>query len=179
MTAQPPDLVASGKTAGPARWYEKAGKSDRLCHATFLDLHMLAAARRLEDWLATPDATLALILLTDQISRNIFRGTPHMYATDPLARHYADAGLKAGFMDQVAPELRVFFCLPFSHSENLDDQARAVRLNIPLGDPSLPYAIHHRGIIRRFGRFPHRNAILARETTEEEADFLANGGFTG
>ena len=178
-TAQPADLVAFWHNAGPDRWFEKNPDFDALCRTRFLDLHLHAAARRLEHWLATADGTLALILLVDQIPRNIFRGTPHMYATDTLARHYASHAHAAGRLNEVAPDLRVFLCLPFSHSENLDDQARAIRLADGLGDKPRAHALRHHDIIRRFARFPHRNEILARDTTADEAAYLADGGFAG
>jgi uncharacterized protein (DUF924 family) len=102
-----------------------------------------------------------------------------MYATDPLARHYARQALDAGHMERVAPELRLFFCLPFAHSEGIADQDISVVLNAKLGRPWLSHAEGHRDIIRRFGRFPHRNPMLGRATTAQEADFLRNGGFGG
>ncbi len=102
-----------------------------------------------------------------------------MYATDPLARHYARLVLDAGHMEHVSPDLRLFFCLPFAHSENIPDQDLSVKLNARLGQPWLDHAEGHRDIIRRFGRFPHRNFMLARATTAEEAEFLQAGGFQG
>src|SRR5579875_3817512 len=140
---------------------------------------MAVAAGRHDAWMATAEGALGLILLVDQIPRNVFRGTGHMYATDGLARRYARAARAAGFIGQVPLELRVFFCLPFSHSEALGDQDIAVALNTSLGRPWLEHAESHRAIIRRFGRFPHRNALLGRETTRAEAAFLAEGGFAG
>jgi uncharacterized protein (DUF924 family) len=120
-----------------------------------------------------------LLILLDQYPRNAFRGTGHMYATDSLARHFARLADAAGFADQVDPSLRLFFCLPFSHSEDLADQDRAVALNAALGAEARSHAEGHRDIVRRFGRFPHRNPMLGRETTEAESAFLRNGGFKG
>jgi uncharacterized protein (DUF924 family) len=102
-----------------------------------------------------------------------------MYATDPLARRIARQVLAAGHDLLIEPGLRLFFYLPFAHSEDMADQDRSVVLNQTLGRSWEEHAIGHRGIIRRFGRFPHRNRALARETTAEEAAFLENGGFSG
>lgn len=176
MTA---DIVAFWREAGEDKWFAKDVAFDGACRERFLALHMAVAARRHDDWMATAEGALGLILLVDQIPRNVFRGTGHMYATDGLARHYARAARAAGFIGRVALELRVFFCLPFSHSEALGDQDVAVALITSLGQPWLKHAERHRAIIRRFGRFPHRNALLGRETTREEAAFLADGGFAG
>ncbi len=174
-----PDIVSFWRSAGPDKWFDKDPLFDGACRDSFLDLHMAVAARRHDDWMATAEGALALILLTDQIPRNVFRETPHMYATDPLARHFARQALASSLMDQVELGLRAFFALPFGHSEDIADQDLSVALVATLGEPWLPYAEGHRDIIRRFGRFPHRNALLGRETTPEEAAFLASGGFTG
>lgn len=161
------------------QWFAKDPVFDAAFRARFLDLHMAVAARRHDAWSASAPGALALLLLTDQFPRNAFRGTGHMYATDPLARHYARAALAAGRMEEVAPELRLFFCLPFAHSEELADQDLSVALNTCLGAPWQEHAEGHRDIIMRFGRFPHRNPMLGRDTTPEEAHFLATGGFAG
>ena len=122
---------------------------------------------------------MALVILLDQFPRNSFRNTPRMYATDAMARKIADAALKAGHDQAVEPALRLFFYLPFGHSENLADQDRSVALNESLGDPNLSHAKRHRDIIRRFGRFPHRNPILGRAMTPEEQHYLDEGGYAG
>lgn len=160
-------------------WFAHDEGFDRAFRARFLDLHMAVAARRHDGWMATADGALALLVMTDQFPRNAFRGTGHMYATDPLARHYARQALAAGHMERVAGGLRTFFCLPFAHSEDIADQDVSVRLNARLGLPSLSHAEGHRDIIRRFGRFPHRNPMLGRESTAEEVAFLEAGGFRG
>ncbi len=173
------NIVAFWREAGPDRWFEKDDLFDTACRHSFLDQHMAAAARRHDDWLATPEGALALVLLTDQIPRNIFRGTAHMYATDPLARHYARQAVNASLMDRLEPDLAGFLFLPFEHSEAPEDQDLSVALCQRLGGSWLEYAEHHRDIIRRFGRFPHRNALLGRKNTTEETEFLATGGFSG
>ncbi|WP_246251890.1 DUF924 family protein [Ancylobacter pratisalsi] len=174
-----PEVVTFWHAAGEERWFAKDEAFDRECEERFLTLHMAAAARRHDDWMATAEGALALLILTDQLPRNVFRGTGHMYATDPLARFYARAALEAGFMEHVAPELRLFFSLPFAHSEDLADQEISVALSRQLGGDALEHSLGHRDIIARFGRFPHRNPLLGRETTEEEAAFLRAGGFAG
>jgi uncharacterized protein (DUF924 family) len=133
----------------------------------------------LQGWLASADGALALVLLLDQFPRNAFRGTARVYATDAKAREAAQGAIAAGHDRAVQPPLQVFFYLPFMHSENAADQERSVALVRRIGEPNLKYAIHHRDLIRRFGRFPHRNAVLGRTTTEEEQRFLDGGGFRG
>ena len=128
---------------------------------------------------AVPRA-LALMLLLDQFPRNCFRGTAHSYATDGLARHYAMRAIEEGLDLQLVPKLRAFIYLPFEHSEDPLDQDRSVAMFDVLGDKEyLQYAELHRDIIRRFGRFPHRNAVLGRIPSPEELDYLAEGGFAG
>jgi uncharacterized protein (DUF924 family) len=172
-------VVAFWRDAGPARWFTKDAGFDQRFRERFHDLHFAAARRQLDGWLATAAGALALLLLLDQYPRNCFRGTGHMYATDPLARLFTRQALAQGLDQQVEPALRLFFYLPLSHSEDLADQERALALNAALGEPSRSHAQDHRDIVARFGRFPHRNAMLGRETTAEEAAFLKAGGFAG
>ncbi|RZI72691.1 MAG: DUF924 family protein [Variovorax sp.] len=165
--------------AADANWFSRDPAFDRRFRERFLDLHLSAARRELEGWAATPEGSLALLILLDQFPRNAFRGTAHMYATDPLARHFARRAQLAGYMEVVEPKLRLFFCLPFAHSEDIADQDLSVELNARLGQAERSHAERHRDIIRRFGRFPHRNPLLLRETTAEEQAFLDQGGFSG
>ena len=174
---EPAEVVEFWRKAGPARWFMKSDEFDREFRSCCLTLHEQAAAGELETWLASPERALALVLLLDQFPRNSFRDSPRMYATDPLARRYADVALRAGFDQQVESALRFFFYLPFEHSESLDDQERSVRLHEAIGFTD--YAYHHREIIRRFGRFPHRNQVLGRPSTAAEEAFLEAGGFRG
>ncbi len=160
-------------------WFSKSPRFDRRFRDAFLPLHDAVVARRHDDWIEMPNGALALLILTDQFPRNAYRGTSRMYATDPLARHYARQALEAGHLDRVEPALRLFFCLPFAHSEKLSDQDISVLLNAKLGQPWLEHAEGHRDIIRHFGRFPHRNPILGRTMTPEEVAFLKGGGFRG
>jgi uncharacterized protein (DUF924 family) len=172
-------VVAFWEGAGPALWFAKDDDFDRRFRERFLLLHEAAARGELDGWNATPDGALALAILLDQFPRNAFRGTPRMYATDAAALRLADAAIAAGHDRFVAPDLQAFFYLPFGHSENLADQDRAVELCTRLGGRNFEQAEHHRDIVRRFGRFPHRNAILGRPMTKEEEEYLANGGYTG
>lgn len=175
----PGEVVAFWVDAGPGEWFAARADFDARFRERFLDAHHAAARRELDDWAGTAEGCLALLILLDQFPRNAFRGTGHMYATDPLARHFARR-LHAGRGDLGLPEdLRLFCYLPFSHSESPADQDLAVALNAELGPESLRHARGHQDIIRRFGRFPHRNPMLGRDTTAAEAEFLAGGGFSG
>lgn len=176
-TISPDEVLAFWREAGPGEWFAHDPDFDRRFRERFLDAHFSAARRERDHWADTPEGTLALLILLDQFPRNAFRGTAHMYATDPLARHFARRLLATRGDRELPAGLRVFCYLPFSHSESLADHDLAVRLNEEAG--SARHAIGHRDIIRRFGRFPHRNRMLGRETTEAEADFLAGGGFSG
>ncbi|MDP9919097.1 uncharacterized protein (DUF924 family) [Variovorax boronicumulans] len=128
---------------------------------------------------ATPEGSLALLILLDQFPRNAFRGTARMYATDALARYCARAAESCAHMAEIDADLRLLFFLPFAHSEDAGDQELSVDLNARLGQPWLSHAERRRDIIRWFGRFPHRNAMLGRRTAEEELAFLDSGGFAG
>lgn len=174
-----PDNVVAFWRASSDRWFEKDAVFDAAFRDRFLDLHMAVAARRHDDWIETADGTLALLILTDQFPRNAFRGAAHMYATDSLARLYARQALDAGHMEKIERNLRLFFWLPFAHSEEMADQELSVLLNARLGQPWLEHAQGHREIIRRFGRFPHRNPMLGRTTTREEDAYLKGSGFQG
>lgn len=172
-------VAAFWREAGPERWFAKDAGFDRSFRERFHDLHFAAAARRCDAWTATAEGALALMLLLDQYPRNSFRGTGHMYATDPLARMFARQALDAGLDQQVDRALRLFFYLPLSHAEHLPDQERALALNAALGEPYRSHAQNHLDIVARFGRFPHRNAMLGRATTPQEQAFLDAGGFAG
>ncbi|MEW9308488.1 DUF924 family protein [Labrys neptuniae] len=165
--------------AGPERWFEKDEGFDCDFRTRFLTLHQAAMRGELADWEATAPGALALVLLLDQFPRNAFRDTPAMYAGDPQARQVAAAALAHGHDRRIAPELRIFFYLPFMHSEELADQERCLALCRTLEGDYLKYAEEHRDIIARFGRFPHRNDILGRVCTPEERRFLDEGGFAG
>lgn len=179
MSATASDIVGFWRDAGPQRWFGGGEAFDAECRTRFLEAHLLAARRELEHWACDAESALALVLLLDQIPRNVFRRSAHAYATDGLARHYAGRALTMGFDAQVDMALRAFFYLPFEHSEDMADQERALELFERLPGESKRWAQLHHDIIRRFGRFPHRNAALGRESTTAERAFLAEGGFSG
>ncbi|MGE0724777.1 MAG: DUF924 family protein [Alphaproteobacteria bacterium] len=158
-------------------WFEKSEAFDADCRARFAPAVEEAIAGGFAAWEETGDGALALLLLLDQFPRNLFRGSARAFAGDPRARAVADRALARG-LDRGRPATeRVFFYLPFEHSEALADQNRSCELFAGLDDHEqydrvLEYAERHREIVRRFGRFPHRNAALGRETTAAEGEFL-------
>ena len=176
---QASDVVAFWRAAGREKWFRKDEAFDAEFRSRFLGEHEAAARGELNGWAGDAEGALALVLLLDQFPRNSFRETARVYATDPQAREVARAAVARGFDEQVPDELRAFFYLPFMHSEDPADQDLSVRLNSALGGESARYAQHHRGIVQRFGRFPHRNAVLGRPSTAEEERFLSEGGFGG
>ncbi len=173
------ELLDFWRAAGRARWFAKDEAFDAEFAGRFRDAHYRAARLALENWILRPESALALILLLDQYPRNAFRGTAHMFATDGLALRYARQALAADFLPRVDPALRNFICLPFMHAEDLKVQDESVALYTSQVPDSLYWAVEHRAVIQRFGRFPHRNAVLGRDTTAEERRFLDEGGFAG
>ncbi len=165
--------------AGPGRWFRKDEEFDREFRDGFLGAHEAAARGELDHWEEDAHGALALLVLLDQFPRNAFRGQVRTYATDDQARAIALRSIEAGFDRAVPDVLRRFFYLPLMHSERPEDHDRAVELSAALGDDTLRWAQHHRDVLRRFGRFPHRNALLGRRSTPEELRFLAEGGFEG
>ena len=154
-------------------WFSKSDAIDDQIRDAFADTHHAAHRRELDGWADTPDGALALVIVLDQFPRNIFRGTGRAFESDEIALEHARAAVDAGFDQQLEPARRVFLYLPFEHSEDLPDQTRSVELFEALGDPGyLDYAVQHRDIIERFGRFPHRNAVLDRPNTPDEDAFL-------
>jgi len=174
----PADILAFWREAGRDRWYEKDDAFDAEVRRRYLDLWQKAAAGELSSWEASDDGALALVIVLDQFPRNMFRGDPRTYATDPLAREVAGRAIARGTEARIDPTLVEFLYMPFMHSESLADQLRCVELfrNSP---DNAKYANEHADIIRRFGRFPHRNRMLGRATTAEEQAFLDGGGFSG
>lgn len=167
------------RDAGYEKWFNGDAAFDAACRERFLDAHHAAARREHEGWMDRADGALALLILLDQIPRNVFRGSGHAFATDPLALHYAGRAVEAGLDRLVDPALRAFFYMPFEHSESLADQHRAVELFNALGNAEYArYARAHLEVIERFGRFPHRNRALGRVNTPDEQAWLdAGGGF--
>src|SRR5258707_7064710 len=176
----PAGVVAYWRALGPDRWYEKNAPVDAEIRARFLSLHEAAAAGLLSGWEDTADGAFALLLVLDQFPRNMFRGDAKAFATDPLGRGVAGRAIARGFDGAFVNPERRFFYLPFMHSEALSDQEHCAELCRLASDlEGARYAELHAGIIRRFGRFPHRNAALARMTTPQEQAFLDEGGFSG
>jgi uncharacterized protein (DUF924 family) len=167
--------------AGPDQWFSRDEGFDEACRQRFLATYEAAARGDLAEWELDPRGALALLILLDQFPRNMFRGTRRAYATDSTAVLTAERAIERGFDQAVEPELRRFFYLPFMHSEEMPHQERSVALNEALGEEdSIHWARHHRDIIARFGRFPHRKEILGRESTADERAYLADqGAFAG
>lgn len=168
-------------------WWRKHPETDKRIQQRFEAYVTKAANRELDTWAATPRGRLALILLTDQFPRNIYRDTPQAFSFDALALSWSKEGIREGFHKSLRPIERVFFYLPLEHSESLEDQEQSVALYQELVadvkseekstfDGFLDFAIRHRDIVKRFGRFPHRNRIVGRESTAEELAFLQEKG---
>lgn len=176
----PAEIVSFWREAGPEAWFAKDEAFDAAIRARFLPAHEAAAASELSAWEATPEGAYALLLLLDQFPRNLFRGSLRAFATDEAALAVAERAIAKGFDQRFDNPERRFFYLPFMHAEDLDHQERCIALSRASGDEeSTHYAVIHRDIIRDFGRFPHRNAVLGRETTPDERRFLDDGGFAG
>ncbi|GAC1527465.1 MAG: DUF924 family protein [Ramlibacter sp.] len=168
------------RDAGPRRWFRKDSAFDATLRDRFLALHQAAARGDLRDWTHEAGGCLALVLLLDQFPRNAFRNTARAWSTDALARVVAQQGLDLQFDAHFVDEgLRNFFYLPFMHSEWLPDQQQALQLTRGLGTDAPTFAVVHHAVIQRFGRFPHRNALLGRRTLAQEQAFLDEGGFAG
>lgn len=165
---------------GPEGWYKSDASVDEAVRDRFADTWDQAAEGGLSLWLTYPSGTLAYIILTDQFPRNMWRGRARSFALDAAALATAKTAISKGWDVRVDPPARQFFYLPLMHSENLCDQDRCVRLfhtRMPQATDNLLHARAHREVIRRFGRFPHRNEALDRESAPEESAFLAEGGY--
>jgi uncharacterized protein (DUF924 family) len=182
-TLQPSDILDFWFEADAAqrrdKWFEKDAAFDTGC-ARFTAAIRDARAGHFDFWAVTPHGALALIILLDQLSRNVFRGSAEAYAADPHARAIAHATIDAGFDTRLTPVERMFVYLPFEHAETIEDQNEAIRLyetlRDALGEKSMDYVHRHRDVILRFGRFPHRNAVLGRISTPDEEAYLAQPG---
>lgn len=165
---------------GPSGWYAGTEDIDDACAVQFGELLTALRDGGLEHWVDGAVGTLAYLIVADQFSRNIHRGTPLAFATDVQARDAARKALDAGWDMEVPEPERQFFYMPFEHSEDPADQALAVRLmeeRVPSAPDLVLHARVHQQMIRRFGRFPLRNAALGRDSTPEEAAFIADGGY--
>lgn len=179
----------AGFAAGDAvsRWWKKDAAFDEEIRSRFGALHAGVMSGEREDWLKSARGRLAYVIVLDQFSRNMFRDTPGMFASDRKALDAARGAVEQGMDRAVRGDLRAFFYLPFMHSEELAVQDRCVALFETFHDElegegkariasNLKFAIAHRDIVAKWGRFPHRNAILGRESTPEEKAFLAQPG---
>lgn len=174
----PSAVIAFWKEAGPAKWYAKDEAFDRAFRDAGRASHWTAAGGGLNDWMNSAEGALALMILLDQYPRNSFRGTGHQFATDGLALSLAKQAIARGYLQAFEPDLRQFLLMPLMHSEALADQDALLPLVADMPE-TLKFAHIHRDIIVKFGRFPHRNTCLGRETTAEEQAFLDEGGFGG
>jgi uncharacterized protein (DUF924 family) len=174
------DILAFWRTSGPDKWFVKDDAFDEEIRTRFLAEHEAAARGELATWEDTPEGVYALIILLDQFPRNLFRGSQRAFATDAQALAIAERAIAKGFDKAFRPPESRFIYMPFMHAEDLPHQERCVALCAACDDPEgVKFAVLHRDIIRDFGRFPHRNPVLGRQTTLEEQDFLDEGGFRG
>lgn len=162
--------------ADPQRWWKKDAAFDAEIRDRFSKLHDAVERDECEDWLDTPRGTLAYVVVLDQFSRNMFRGSARMYEGDARALAVARRAIDRGIDGSLSRDERMFLYMPFMHSEDVADQERCVALFGAGLQEMLRYAEAHRDIIRRFGRFPHRNALLGRQSTAEELEFLKQPG---
>jgi uncharacterized protein (DUF924 family) len=166
--------------AGPDKWFKKDADFDREIAERFGALHEVAAGGTCDPWQETAKGAMSLVILLDQFPRNMYRDTPRAFATDAKALAVADRAVERGFDEAFEPPLRRFLYMPFMHAEDLKMQQRCIDLCAAAGDEDgVKYARIHAEIIKRFGRFPHRNKILGRNTLPEEQRFLDEGGFAG
>ena len=160
----------------PAQWWQKNAAVDAEIGARFGGLWEAQRTHPAEDFLTEPATARAAVLLFDQVPRNMFRDDARAYATDPRARAIATAAIEAGWDEGLSLHERQFLYMPFMHSEDLGDQQRSLALFAGLGDPEIgEFARKHYETVERFGRFPHRNAVLGRDSTPEEIAAIAAG----
>ena len=175
----PHDIITFWRSAGPDKWYAKDDTFDQELRDRFMDTWEAARDGKLGAWQDSDEGALALLIVLDQFPRNMFRNDARAFSTDALARSVATRAIAEGRDRRIEQEMRAFMYLPFEHSEDITDQERSIALFKSLSADSLKWAELHADIIREFGRFPHRNAVLGRATTPEEAAFLNDGGFKG
>ena len=158
---------------GPELWFKGSDELDTQTKSRFQNLFETLSTNPPAEVYSDPRAAVAAILVLDQFPRNMFRGTPRAFATDDLAMRIARQAIEAKLDDKLSPEERLFLYMPFQHSEISADQGHSVMLFGALGmEQPLAFAIDHRDIIQRFGRFPHRNAVLGRKSTDAELAFM-------
>ena len=181
MPLSPGDIVTFWSEIGPEKWYAVDPALDATIRTRYLETWVNAARGDYRDWLGSARGALGYLILTDQFPRNMFRGESRAFATDRLARTAAVLATQREWDLQLPEPIRQFFYLPFMHAETVPDQDRAVCLIVArmpqTGAENLLHARAHREVSRRFGRFPHRNDVLGRPSTPEEAAFLDAGGY--
>jgi uncharacterized protein (DUF924 family) len=176
----PRDVISLWQEAGPVRWFTRDAGFDGKLSVTFRAALAQARSGAFDHWATTPQGALGLVILLDQFSRNIHRGTPLAFAADPKALALAKHAVGRGWHWKFPAPQASWFLMPFEHAEDLDAQWRCVALFQVMGqDDMAHWARVHLDIIQRFGRFPHRNPILGRKSTAEEIAFLKTGGFSG
>ena len=178
----PGEIITFWRDAGPDMWFASDPAFDDEVRRRYEQAHLAASTGIDETWAKSADGALAYLLLTDQFPRNIYRNSAHAFATDGLARAMAERAIPPGFDMATEPQLRMFFYLPFQHHEDAGSQARSVALftrhrELTGDGESLRWAEGHAAEIARFGRFPHRNAVLGRNISREEQVYLAKGEF--
>jgi uncharacterized protein (DUF924 family) len=177
-----PTSPESSYTQQRKLWFSKNEETDETIRREFMSLYAQAATGELDSWATEPDSCLALLLILDQFPRNMFRDMPRAFATDEKALAIAKRAVERGFDQALKPVQRLFMYLPLEHSETLENQHRSVALFEALKaedadlEDAYAYALRHRDVIQQFGRFPHRNIILGRQSTPEELDFLQQPG---
>jgi uncharacterized protein (DUF924 family) len=177
---KPEDIIAFWTRAGEERWFTRDAAFDGELAVQFGQVLKEAREGGFDSWAEQPQNALALVIMLDQFSRNIHRGSPLMFAADAKALSVARLSIARGYHQAMPATAARWLIMPFEHAEDLDAQWRGVGLFQMMGlNDMVPWAELHRDIIVRFGRFPHRNAILGRRSTPEEIAFLAQGGFQG
>jgi uncharacterized protein (DUF924 family) len=176
----PEEVIAFWQEAGPKRWFARDSAFDADISARFAGAIAMAREGHFDAWADEPRGAVALVMLLDQMSRNIHRGSPLAFAGDAKALTLARLAVEKGYMELLPASLAQWLVMPFEHAEDMDCQNRAIDLFTALHLPDMVHwAEIHRDIIARFGRFPHRNAVLGRTSTPDEDAFLAAGGFSG
>jgi uncharacterized protein (DUF924 family) len=176
----PDDIISFWRDAGADRWFKANPDFDAEVRERFQTLWQETRDGLHADWEKTAEGVLALIIVLDQFPRNMFRGSAEAFSTDPQARALTAHAIEQGMDQRIDLELRAFVYMPLMHSEDAKDQLRSIDAFRTLGNANnLAFAELHADIIRKYGRFPHRNTMFGRQTTAEEAAFLAEGGFAG
>jgi uncharacterized protein (DUF924 family) len=181
MTVRPRDVLDFWFAAGPEKWFAKNDAFDAEIKRLFAETYRMASEGKLDSWANEAQGALALILMLDQFSRNLWRNDHRAFLQDAKALALADEAVRRRFDVETPVTARKWFYMPYMHAEDLAAQERGLVLFAQrLDDPeTMRHAVEHADIIRRFGRFPHRNAVLGRLTTPEEQTFLDQGGFKG